>query len=915
MKQKKFWLRALNVRSYEGNLVKKLFLLQFFQGAGIAFFFTAAFALFLSRIAITAMPMVFIYSSLMLWAAGFLYARIEHKFHISNLAIFVTVFMTASILFFRIAYIYTQADWFLYCMLAWFNVLYLLNNLEFWGLASVLFDVRQSKRLFGVISAGDIPAKFIGYTLALLSVQYIGTINLLLIGVACLLASIPFLVSIKKNEMLTETQHTHAHVHTHAAGEVSKIVRDFSVNTLIRRLAALSIIITGSLILINFAFYAGVKEAYHDDVSLAKFIAFFLAIVRIIALIIKTIFTSRLINRLGIIKSLLITPVALLLLIISIVLTQDMADYQKVILYLFGATYIVVDILRSAIASPVFLTIMQPLSSHERLRAHTIVKGIMDPFASLVAGVLLLLIIRLQHRVDLLTISYMLLVVCVLWIIGIFRVNNQYLVTILKTLSSRYFNLENFSVSDSSTLAWLQEKINTGSETEVINIINMLYQANQQLSEDIVRAALEHPSDNVKKAILQLMQQKNFPAAPALLLPFLQQHNNPVVIAPSIRILARNGAGFDIIQSYLKSNEPVIRQAALGGLYFFGTGEYKANAAAILKQMMLSGHTADRLMVAEIISSPDQCTETAMILRLMNDKDAAVRKPAFTAAGKSHDATLLRGLLDKMATDETASLQALYIAGSASLPLLQQEINHAGITRLQCEKLIRLTGRIGGGQAQQFLLQLLLSKPGYYPSTIKALYRSNYTARQPQQPALIATAKKILLRSAGIIYMQSTLEKDQQQYQLLINSFRLELNSLRESLLYLFAMLYNRENINKVRKAYASGKKDSIMNAMEIIDITVRKDLSLHFNTIFEPGNIDERLHGLREIYPVEFFSNTSRILTRILADDTRFYNNWTMACSLYTSKKQQHEIDTALIEKYIEDESILLRETASFAL
>ena len=29
-----------------------------------------------------------------------------------------------------------------------------------------LFDVRQSKRLFAVISGGDIPAKFIGYTMA-----------------------------------------------------------------------------------------------------------------------------------------------------------------------------------------------------------------------------------------------------------------------------------------------------------------------------------------------------------------------------------------------------------------------------------------------------------------------------------------------------------------------------------------------------------------------------------------------------------------------------------------------------------------------------------------------------------------------------------------------------------------------------
>src|SRR5436305_15251359 len=172
MKQKNFWLRTFNIRQDEGWLVKKLFLLQFLQGAGIAFFFTASFAIFLDHFSIQGLPYVFVYSSLLLWVAGFFYARVEHKLNINNLAFVVTIFIAVSMLFFRIGFVYIRTDWFLYLMLAWFNVLYLLNNLEFWGIASLLFDARQSKRLFGVISAGDIPAKFIGYTLALFTVEY-----------------------------------------------------------------------------------------------------------------------------------------------------------------------------------------------------------------------------------------------------------------------------------------------------------------------------------------------------------------------------------------------------------------------------------------------------------------------------------------------------------------------------------------------------------------------------------------------------------------------------------------------------------------------------------------------------------------------------------------------------------------------
>jgi len=915
MRQQNFWFKALNIRPDEGWLVKKLFLLQFFQGAGIAFFFTAGFALFLAKFPITELPYVFIIASFLLWIVGFIYSKIEHLFDISKLAIIITVFMIASMLAFRLAFAFITADWFLYWMLAWFNVLYLLNNLEFWGVASLSFDVRQSKRLFGIISAGDIPAKFIGYSLALLMVSFIGTINLVWIGIICMLASIPYLISIRKSGKLVEVQH-HKHAPAkHAPESISKIVKKFSENILIRRLSVLSIIITASFIVINYEFYAAVKEAYHDDVSLARFIAFFLAVVRIIALIVKVIFTGRLINNLGIVKSLLITPVVLLVLILAIILTQNIPANYKATIYLFGATYIVVDILRSAINSPVFLTIMQPLSNHERLKAHTILKGIMDPFASLASGLLILLLLKYQHEVKLLTLTYILLIICIFWIIGIYRVNSQYLKIIIKSISSRYFVGENFSVNDSGTLEWLKQKTNNGSEIEVINILNMLYDSSNEMSDDLLIGVLQHPSEKVKLAALKLIQQKNITTIEKFLLPFLQNNDSPQLIAESIKILCRNKASSEIILPYLEDTNPEIRKAALAGLYFYGSEEVKAYTTSTLKQMTASTDIDERLIVAEILSKQENPAQIEMIFQLMNDSNTSVKKMGYLAAGKSGNELLIKELMTRMKTEEAIIIEPLFVAGNASLPFIHDYIKSDQATQLQKEKLILLCGRKGGDQAQQVLLNLLSSKPAEYFSIIKALYRSNYVPKPTEQQLFISIANKLLSRSAGIIYMQSNLEPMHLKYQLLINAFGLELHSLRESLLYVFALMYDREHINKVRTAYATGKKSSIINAMEIIDITVRKDLAVSFNTIFEPGNITERMHSLRKIYPLEFFENVEKILTRILSEETRPYNLWTSACCLYTSKKQQHEIDQSLIKKYTLAENILLRETAYYAL
>ena len=209
MNSGRFWLKILNVYPHEWNVVKRLYLFQFLQGAGLAFFFTSAFAQFLERFPITELPWVMVYSAVLLWIAGWLYTRLEHTLKFRGFNVTIILVMAASMLLLWIANYKLAEDWFFYVLMAWFNVLYLLNNLQFWGIAALLFDLRQSKRLFAVISAGDIPAKFIGYTLALIFVPYTGAQNLLLMGTVCILVSIPFFRSIIKSGHLEAHHEAH----------------------------------------------------------------------------------------------------------------------------------------------------------------------------------------------------------------------------------------------------------------------------------------------------------------------------------------------------------------------------------------------------------------------------------------------------------------------------------------------------------------------------------------------------------------------------------------------------------------------------------------------------------------------------------------------------------------------------------
>ncbi|MBS1613711.1 MAG: hypothetical protein JST49_12900, partial [Bacteroidetes bacterium] len=190
-------LALLNIRSSEAWLVSNLFWLQFFQGVGVAIFNTVAFTFFLTKFEITELPKVYLFSAVLLWITGWVYSKVEHAVEIKKLVPGIIIFVAFSILAIRLNFFATEGAWFFFLIFSWYYVIYLLTNLEFWGLAALLFDIRQSKRLFGMIGAGDIPAKIIGYSAVPVFIVVLGKENMLYVSFASFLLSLVFYYRLK----------------------------------------------------------------------------------------------------------------------------------------------------------------------------------------------------------------------------------------------------------------------------------------------------------------------------------------------------------------------------------------------------------------------------------------------------------------------------------------------------------------------------------------------------------------------------------------------------------------------------------------------------------------------------------------------------------------------------------------------
>lgn len=918
MKNKISWLRILNVDQGEWWLVRNLMILQFFQGAGIAFFFTASFASFLNEMPITELPWVMILSSVLLWVTGYIRTRAEQTLSMPRLTLVVTSFMLFSILFFRFAEYAAPGKTLLYWMLAWFNVLYLLNNLQFWGLAAPLFDLRQSKRLFGLISSGDIPAKFVGYSLASLAAKYMGTMNMLYVAAACMAISFPFIAAIQSARGQTglpaQQQHHQGSGKQYLRGSVrvGALIRDFTKNIFIRNIALISMLAFGCLLLINYGFYSEVKQRSHDNKDLAAFIATFMAVIRLMAMIAKMLFTGRVMNHVGLRKTLLITPWVMLALMAVPILTQKIGLGENTIFYLFGASFILIEVCRTVFNSPGLITLMQPLPVHERLRAHNIIKGIMDPFAFLLTGIILLVLIRSGLTSSLLVLCYLVLAMGLIWLIGIWMVNRQYLQILLRTISSRYFSQEEFPLNDELIQEAIRNKISTGSELELIGILKMLSSKPDNIPEDIVLNLLQHDSPKVRAEMLKLLSGPTGPDTVLVLNTMADQDPDEQVRQDAVKAVAKTSAWDPRMRGYAESENPAIRKAALLGMLLNADKTVSELSALSLTQYIRSERNEDKLFAASILQDSRDVVSHPLLHELLADPDSQVKDMAISAMGKAADRNSIRTLLAMLPQHGNTVLRALEQAGPDVVDIISEAIRK-GAYRDWEEKLIGLIGRHGGEPAQQELLRLLQEDPSRSDAIIKALHRANHRADEKTQLQLEALARSYISRGVELMHMQRMLG-NLEDHRMLRNALDLELEKIRDLLLCLFGCMFEPGKIKQAKHGLESRSPGNMANAMEILELTVKKDIGRYFNAMFENTSLEHRCDALSNLLKASGIHNVAEIITRILHDKPIAYQHWTKACSLYITGKQHYRIDPVLIQKYAGSDNPMVRETAQNA-
>lgn len=897
----------LNIKLSESRYVFDLLTVQLFIGLANALINIVAFTLFIYSFSITGLPYAFLSIAVFLLALNLVYEKLEHKYSPPRL---LKVILATSILvlfLFWVGLAVANKHVVIYILLIWSTLFYMITGYAFWGLVSLLFNIRESKRVFSIVGAGDIPAKFIGYLAAPLLIPLIGLNNLLLLSVASLVTGFVLLHRLmhqKSWEIIlrkANIERRHHPVVEHKKGRIESFFR----NELIFSISLLSILSYNVFVLVDFTFLAQVKSHFQDLTYLATFIAQFFAGGRLVALILKLVFSSRAIERLGIITCLSITPVTLA----AFSLGFFAIDNPNYAIYIFGVMALLTEVLRSTIQEPVFLILFQPLSEHLRLKGHIIAKGYMFPVSLVIVGVSLIVFPLAGVPLTIMNTIKILLINLAIWAVVIGLIKKAYIKVLHYSIRKGVFSGEEIQAYDKKTIDILLAKVAQGKAGEVIYALKLLEGSGYEQADHLLEGQLHSPHPEVAKYALTRLEERG-KLQPPLLHGLLATTTAPDVKEKIISILCGTDPQFlQAASDRLPAEDYPTRKIIIRHLLNQREFTYLFKAGKEIHDLISSPRPDERALALDIIGELKNIQFTDAIEALVADPEPSIRHEAVMVACKLRVHKLLPYILSLLDTPahKYLAMRGLQFYGDALFEDL------AGIGSEEVSRhhndLVKIAGKIKGPHSTSFLLAQLGNATVQTERLIHALWLKGFQAELPNDISQLQQLLAFYLK-VGVekIYYCNEVPNLQGQ-ELIKDSILSEIKNDLATALKLCAILYHKNEINRILELVEHSTSPKLFNAMEMLEWVLPKKISFQINSL-----IDFVLDPTLVKRPfIEY--DPQGFLRKVLVTHANAFNAWTKAVCIYCSLKNPQVDLIRILDTRDGNDPFIMKETRNYAL
>lgn len=370
---------ALAVRPSEVDQIRRLIVCSALVGFALVFFFSGSNALFLERVGADNLPWVYIANAPLVIVAGFGYALWSRRASTATVLQGSIWLLTASVAALWLWTITSDGQAASFALAVWFRFLFIFGLLGLWEIASAVFDVRQSKRLFPAVALGAMAAFMVGGALVSGLTALIGTVHLIAVSAGFFgLYALAFTRAIDGADFAAADESTPA--------TPKEIVADrFSRNlAFMRSITILLIFVT------EFIFYEQVAANFSSDESIARFLGIFMALATLAMVVCTAVVSAKYISRYGVGVGLATMPVGMIVMAVVLGLYGMVIGINVGFFALAVFANLANMVLANAIETPVGAVMYQPMPVERRMPVRVAVDGWLGSVAVLVTGVLLL---------------------------------------------------------------------------------------------------------------------------------------------------------------------------------------------------------------------------------------------------------------------------------------------------------------------------------------------------------------------------------------------------------------------------------------------------------------------------------------------------------------------------------------------
>ena len=911
-------LQGFNLRAEEAERTFLMFAFYATTSIGLVWLEAITADLFLSAYKAEGLPWIYIASAGIGSGLSFVYSQLQKVLPLRRVIVIIALLMAAPLLLFWLGLsaqaIYPFEFWqvstvgiTIFLMRLWVEALNVLNDLNTAITANQLFNIREIKRTYPLISSGILVADVIsGFSLGFM-IRLVGNLEnmvLLSCGMMAIGAGILFYLSNAYQQAFPDFLRRRSGLEEQA----SEFSTNRSVQGSLRRyviLLYLFFILSQVLfLLIDFRFLGALQEFSTSEGQIAAFLGVFNGILGIFEVTMQWLASSRLIERVGVFFASLLLPggigILSALAISSLAWQEPLISQWAWTLPLFLvllALKFYDELLHYTLFASVGPVLFQPIPDGVRSNVQAMVRGVAEPWSTGVTGVALLMLGFFGDR-QLNILFPVMLVLSLIWI------------GVILLLRAKYVNLLVISADrgqltrDVDELELRRKLLETlekpGPEKRKESCIDFLSKVYPKSACELLAPRLMNFSPTLQRKSLEAMLLYPSAAALSQVKELIDQDPSATVLALALRFVWITEEDPDIrrLRVYLKSEvDPVVRGTASSLMMRQGDPTQKAEATNTLRRMLTHKSEKERVMGCRALGEAVYLQALRIYIpNLLQDESLRVRWAILDAIAATHleefYPSLLRGLQYKSTRE--AALKAVVRLHNEALPMLiklAEDVQKPDIVRLHAWQAIGLIGSpesldalishlvVAWGNNRRNILRILLEIPGEagIESTLKQMGRRGVEQLIDQELMFMGQIYAALLDlSPQAMWMREADLLKRALEGLLLDS--------QERLFLLMQFLYPIGAIKAAAFNLQSASRSNMARGLEILDNTLDIPNKRALLSILDRNSEEEKLRNLSEIFDDQRSLPSDRL--RQLLELRHFLSDWTIACCFHLAKQ-----------------------------